>query len=96
MSDFIYGNVNINVEKATYIPKDWALYSYGSLEYLRKPIAINNVFSFYRETSIRYSKPVLLDSSWNIFWNMVRGYSKFGSEFDYRDKYVKYKKTSLR
>lgn len=52
MSDFIYGDVNINVEKATYLPKDKALYSYGSLEYLKDPRKIAYLTTLYQESSI--------------------------------------------
>ena len=92
MADFIYGKREIFVEKATYLPKNKSILHHQGIKYIGDPKMEWHFTTSFKESRIRYSHPVVLDAFWAAFWNLVKFGSKFGSEFDYRDKNVTYKK----
>ena len=91
MADFIYGKRDILVEKATYLPKNKSVLNYQGVKYIGSPRMGWRFTTSFEKSRIRYSHPVVIDAFWAGFWNLVKFGSKFGSEFDYRDKNIIYK-----
>ncbi|WP_147625504.1 hypothetical protein [Gabonibacter massiliensis] len=96
IADFIYGERNIFVEKATYFPKNKSVLFYQGLKHLVAPEVGVQMLTLTRTSFIRYSHPVGINTFWANFWSLVQGGNKFGKEFDYMNENIMYEKTRLK